>query len=193
MARFPGARRIRDRALLDTLESLDRKPYQGTVWRSVADGRDPLTCWRSGGRWDDGTFDVLYTSETRDAAIAERKFHLYQGQPLPPSRVSYELYELKISLNAVVRFPDIAVLASTGIDFAAYGRLSYAQRQSEYPRSQEIAEACAFLGADGLLAPSARDPASNNLIVFCEQDTAIAMEIVRNHGVILRLRPQEQA
>ena len=184
MARLPGVRRIRDRALLDRLESLDRSSWEGTVWRSVREGPDPLTCWRSGGRWDDGTFNVLYTSETRKAALAERRFHLYQGQPFPPSRVRYELYELRISLKAVVRFRDNEELTSTGIDLAAYGRLSYSERQSEYPRSQEIAEACAFLGADGLLAPSARDPASNNLIVFCEQDSDIAIEIVRNHGVV---------
>ena len=66
-----------------------------------------------------------------------------------------------ISLDAVVCFRDIGELASTGLDPAAYGRLSYIERQSEYPRSQEIAEACAFLGADGLLVPSARDQASN--------------------------------
>ena len=184
MAGLPGVRRIRDRALLDLLESIDRKPYQGTVWRSVGEGRDPLTCWRAGGRWDDGTLDVLYTSESREAAIAERRFHLYQGQPFPPSRVRYELYELRISLNAVVRFRDVAELANTGIDPAAYGRLSYEQRQGEYPRSQEIAETSAFLGADGLLVPSARHQASNNLIVFCEQDSDIGMEIVRNHGVL---------
>ena len=184
MARLSGVRRIRDRALLDMLESLDRTSYEGTVWRSVRAGRDPLTCWRSGGRWDDGTLDVLYTSETRGAAIAERRFHLYQGQPFPPSRVRYELFELKISLRAVVRVRNVAELASIGINPAVYGRLSYARRQSEYPRSQEFAETCAFLGADGLLVPSARDLSSNNLIVFCEQDTDIAMEIVRNHGFV---------
>ncbi len=68
-ARFSGVARIRDRALLDVLESLERSPYTGAVWRSVGEGHDPLTCWRSGGCWDDGTFDVLYTSETREAAI----------------------------------------------------------------------------------------------------------------------------
>ena len=184
MARYRGGRRIRDRLLLDALESLVRAPYEGTVWRSVREGRDPLACWRSGGRWDDGTLDVLYTSENRETAIAERRFHLYQGQPFPPSRVRYELYELRISLDAVVCFRDIGELASTGLDPAAYGRLSYIERQSEYPRSQEIAEACAFLGADGLLVPSARHQASNNLVVFCEQDTRIAKEAVRNHGIV---------
>ena len=131
-----------------------------------------------------GTLDVLYTSETREAAIAERRFHLYQGQPFPPSRIQYELYELRISLDAAVCFRDIAELASTGLDPAAYGRLSYLERQSVYTRSQEIAEICAFLGADGLLVPSARHQASNNLIVFCEQDTRIAKEAVRNHGIV---------
>ena len=76
------------------------------------------------------------------------------------------------------------LLASTGLDSAAFGRLSYMERQSEYPRSQEIAEACAFLGADELLVPSARHQASNNLVVFCEQDTRIAKEAVRNHGIV---------
>ena len=149
--------RIRDRRLLDALEAVGQAPYAGTVWRSVREGRDPLACWRSGGRWDDGTLDVLYTSETREAAIAERRFHLYRGQPVPPSRVRYELYELRVSLEAVMRFPDLAALSAVGLDTGRYGRLSYRELQREYPRSQEIAEACAFLGADGLRVPSARE------------------------------------
>ena len=177
-------RRIRDQRLLDALEAVDQAPYSGTVWRSVREGRDPLACWRSGGRWDDGMLDVLYTSETREAAIAERRFHLYQGQPIPPSRVRYELFELSVSLQAVMRFPDLEALSSIGFDTGHYGQLSYLEREKEYPRSQEVAEACAFLGADGLLIPSARVPASNNLIVFCEPETRIVKEIVRNHGVV---------
>ena len=132
MNRSRKERRIRDQRLLDTLESARQSPYQGIVWRSVKQGRDPLTCWRSGGRWDDGTLDVLYTSEDRDTAIAERRYHLYQGQPIPPSNVSYELFELKVSLEAVVRFPDLEILASTGLDPAHYGRMSYLQRQAAY-------------------------------------------------------------
>lgn len=176
--------RIRDRRLLDALEAVGQAPYAGTVWRSVREGRDPLACWRSGGRWDDGTLDVLYMSETREAAIAERRFHLYRGQPIPPSRVRYELYELRVSLEAVVRFPDMAALSAAGLDTGRYGRLSYRELQREYPRSQEIAEACAFLGADGLRVPSARESSSYNLIVFCEQETRIEREVVRKHGLI---------
>ena len=154
------------------------------MWLSVGEGHDPLACWRAGGRWDDGTLDVLYTSETRATAVAERRFHLHQGQPLPPSKVRYELFELRVSLKAVVRFPDLASLSSIGFDVGSFGRLSYVEREQEYPRSQEIAEACAFLGADGLLVPSARETSSNNVIVFCEQEYPIDIEVVSSHGYL---------
>jgi hypothetical protein len=174
---------MRDQALLDALEKVRQQPYGGTVWRSVREGRDPLTCWRSGGRWDDG-IDVLYTSETRDAALAERRFHLYQGQPIPPSKVRYELFELRVSLEAVMVFAPADRLKAIGLDMGRYGQASYLERDQEYPRSQEIAEACSFLGADGILVPSARDLRSNNLIVFCDQATRIEKLIIRNHGVV---------
>ena len=178
------ARRIRDQRLLDALEQCVQTPYSGHVWRSVREGRDPLTCWRAGGRWDDGTLDVLYTSETRTAALAERQFHLHRGQPLPPSKVRYELFELSVSLQAVVRFPDLDSLASIGFDVGSFGQLSYLEREREHPRSQEIAEACAFLGADGLRVPRAREVSTNNLIVFCEQESHSFMEVVANHGCL---------
>lgn len=187
MADRNGSKRhrpIRDQALLDALEKVCQQPYSGTVWRSVREGRDPLACWRSGGRWDDGSIDVLYTSERRDAALAERRFHLYQGQPIPPSKVRYELFELRVSLEAVMAFVPDDRLTAIGLDMGRYGQLSYLEREQEYPRSQEIAEACSFLGADGILVPSARDLQSNNLIVFCDQDTRIEKEIIRNHGVV---------
>ncbi len=177
-------RRIRDQRLLDLLEQDERTPYSSRVWRSVREGRDPLVCWRTGGRWDDGTFDVLYASETRAAAVAERRFHLYQGQPLPPSRVRYELFELFVSLKAVLSFPDVDSLASIGLDVGSFGQLSYVEREREYPRSQEIAEACAFLGADGLLVPSAREISSNNVIVFCEQEEPVDIKVISNHGFL---------
>ena len=159
-------------------------PFSGNVWRSVRAGRDPLVCGRPGGRWDERTFDVLYTSETREGAVAERRFHLYQGQPIPPSRVRYELFELHASLDAVMRFPDLEALLAVGLAVGRYGELSYVEREREYPRSQEIAEACAFLGADGVRVPSARDLAEGNLVVFCEQPTRMTKTMVRSHGLV---------
>ena len=116
--------------------------------------------------------------------IRDQRFHLHPGQPLPPSKVRYELFELRVSLEAVVQFPDLDSLASIGFDVGSFGQLSYLEREREYPRSQEIAEACAFLGADGLLVPSARDTSSNDLSVFCEQETSVDMEVVAHHGYL---------
>ncbi len=81
-------------------------------------------------------------------------------------------------------FNSLKDLAAIGLDVGPFGQLSYFEKEREYPRSQEIAEACCFLGADGILVPSARNPSSRNLVIFCEQDTMIAKDIVRNHGPI---------
>ena len=174
---------IRDNALLDAIERLPQKPYSGTVWRSVGMGRTPTDCWRSGGRWDDRTFDVLYTSETSEGAIKERRFHLFMGQPIPPSRLNYELYELTVQLERVIDISTLTALEAIGMSTGDYGRASYTDKEQEYPPSHAIAEACFFLGADGILVPSARHD-SFNLVVFCEQDTSIVLEIAKNHGVI---------
>ena len=104
--------------------------------------------------------------------------------PCRRPKVRYELLELHVSLKAVVRFPDLDSLASIGFDVASFGQLSYVERDREYPRSQEIADACAFLGADGLLVPSARETSSINLVVICEQEAPVDMQVVANHGYL---------
>lgn len=176
-------RQIRDKDLLDALEKLDQTPYSGSIWRSVRAGRDPVECASAGGRWDDGSFDVLYTSTSREGAIEERRFHLFRGQPIPPSKVQYELHELQIQLYNVIGFADLEALIAVGMDVSRFGTLSYIDRGSEYPRSQEIAEACSFLGADGIIVPGARHE-SPNAVVFCEQEPAPVVEPVKNHGII---------
>ena len=80
-----------------------------------------------------------------------------------------------------------------GLDSASIGRLTYVKRYGEYARSQQVAEASAFLGTDGILVPSARHRGSMNLIVFCQQDTETSTTIVRSHGVIDFRRDVEPA
>ena len=175
--------RIRDKALLDSLERLEQARFSETVWRAVREGRNPTDCWRAGGRWDDRSFDVLYTSVAREGAIEERRFHLVRGQPFPPSKVRYELFELHVRLAAVISFNDLQALQSIGMNSSGYGMVSYVDKAIEYPKSQEIAEACFFMGADGILVPSARHECQN-MIVFCEQDTEKEIELIRSHGLI---------
>src|SRR5690606_33171888 len=143
----------RDHVLLDAIDALERIPFQGHVWRIVREGRDPTVGHPSGGRWDPGTFDVLYTSCTPDGALAEIHFHLSR-QPVFPSKVRYDLHKLNVRARKTLRFADMRALATVGIDEAAYSEILYA-------RTQEVGDAAYFLGFDGIIAPSARWPCLN--------------------------------
>jgi RES domain-containing protein len=176
-------RRLRDAALIDALEAAPSVPLQGTVWRVVREGRDVLQGSSYGGRWDDGTFDVLYTSRMADGAIAEMYFHLSRGQPVIPSKVAYHLYEIRAALQRAANLADLAALAALGVDTSRYGALSYLERVQEYPRPQEIAETAYFVGFDGLIVPNARFDCLN-VVLFCDRVPPEAIEVVRDHGVV---------
>ena len=176
-------RRRRDNALLDAIEAHAPTIFDGTLWRVVRDGRSPVTCSRSGGRWDDGTFDVLYTSQEADGALAEMHFHLGRGQPVFPSKVRYHLHEIQATLNKALKLLDLAVLTALGLDTARYGQLSYQDKAGEYPRSQDIGEAAYFLEFDGLIVPSARWQC-HNVILFCDRVPPAAIEERTDHGLI---------
>jgi RES domain-containing protein len=174
---------VRDPRLLDALDALSPAQFTGTVWRVVRDGRDPCQCSASGGRWDDGSFDVLYTSLDRHGAVAEMYFHLLRGQPVFPSRLRYRLYELTVELSAALALPALSDLAAIGLDTSRYGQISYAERAQEYPRTQEIGETAHFLDCDGLIVPSARWPCTN-LVLFCDRLGPEAIEVVAEHNVV---------
>lgn len=175
-------RRARDSVLLDAVEALPVEPYEGVAWRVVRDGRDPLVCSAVGGRWDDRTFDVLYTATRADGAIAEMAFHIGQGQPVFPSLARYRLFELRVALRLCVNIFPLDRLVALGVRENMFGRLSHSDREQEYPRTQEIAEAAYFHGRDGLLVPSARSTYPN-LVVF-ERTGPEAVEVVRDHGLV---------
>jgi hypothetical protein len=176
-------RSARDNRLLDALENIQPEAFAGEVWRIVRDGRDPVQCSAAGGRWDDQTFDVLYTSSSADGAIAEMYFHLRRGQPVMPSQVHYRLFELSIKLSSCLRIVVMADLTTLGMQTAAFGQLSYVEREQEYPRSQEIAEAAQFIGRDGIIVSSVRSQ-SPNIVVFCDPAGPEAVEVIKDYGLI---------
>lgn len=116
-------------------------------------------------------------------------FHLKRGQPVFPSKLKYTLHELQVDFDGTIKFPDLNSLAELGVDIEQYGKLSYVERNSEYPRTQEVAEAVHFLGgispgeASGIIVPNARW-LCHNLIIFCELIGPDAIEEICNHGVV---------
>jgi len=169
-----AGRRARDIELLDALDALPRARFEGTAWRAVREGRDPLQGHPSDGRWDPGTFDVLYTSMEPDGAAAEIHFHLSR-QPVFPSKLAYRLHEIAVRTTKTLHFADLSALAPLGVDGARYGEILY-------PRTQAIGDAADFLGFDGLIAPNARWPCQN-LVIFTDRLAPADLEI-RSSGAI---------
>jgi RES domain-containing protein len=175
----------RPKALLDAIEAEIPTQFSGCVWRVVTDGFEPLRSSRAGGRWDDGTFDVLYTSVSRDGAMAESWFHATKGQPIIPSKVAKRLYQMKAELRRVLDLSGDSKLASLGVDMATYGRLSNIQRVEEYPSLQQVAEVAFFYEYQAVIVPSARWPASN-VVIMTEHVSLEQLEIITGELVDLR-------
>jgi hypothetical protein len=178
-----GSGRVRDVQLLDAIDALKPKRFEGKLWRVVREGRDPLIGSAVGGRWDDRTFDVLYTSKKAEGAIAEMYFHLSRGQPIMPSRVNYVLFELTAEISSCIELPTLRHLAQLGLRTELYGQLSYHERLQEYPRTQEIAEVTYFLGHEALIVPSARYEAEN-VVLFTDRISPDKVAVSKNHGVV---------
>jgi hypothetical protein len=155
----PG-RRARDYELLDALGALTPEPFEGTVWRTTHDERDPLQPSNALGRWSPGDIDVLYTSLEADGARAEVYFHLSR-QPVFPSQVIYLLYKLTVKTKETLRFVDVEALSALGVDKDRYSEILPG-------RTQEIADAALFMGFDGLIVPSARWKC-HNLVIFTDK------------------------
>jgi RES domain-containing protein len=176
---MPPTKPPRPSNLIDLLDAQERREFLGRVWRAVRAGYDVLRGASAGGRWDDGTFDVLYTSATKEGAIAERKFHLSQGLPVIPSRPKYVVHELDVKLSHILDLTDTSLLEALGLDMRRFGALSYVERSQEYPTTQQIAEITHFLEFDGMLVPSARSPC-NNLIIFTERVKPGAISVINS-------------
>ncbi|SCM72273.1 conserved hypothetical protein [uncultured Pleomorphomonas sp.] len=179
----------RDNRLLDVLEALPVVPFEGTVWRVVREGRSPCIGSAAGNRWDTGTFDVLYTSLTKEGAIAEIYYHLVQGQPVFPSKLRYNAHQIDVKLNGIYDLSDRKILESLGVNMSLYGQMSFLDRKGEYTACQRIAEAAHFLGskdageASGIIVPNARYRCTN-LVIFCEYVAPDALEEICEEPVV---------
>ena len=167
-------RRARDPDLLDLLDAHEGVAFQGDVWRIVREGRDVLQGYPAAARWDPGTFDVLYTSLEREGALAEIYFHLTR-QPVFPSKIQSMLHRIEVQTKRTLRFADLAALEALGVSREPYTSLAY-------HRTQEIGDAAAFLGFDGILAPSARW-SCQNLVLFLDRFAPPDFAVVGSEAV----------
>ena len=149
---------IRDADLLDRLAAFPTEAFSGQVFRATRQSLNPIAASTSGGRWmPTGGASVLYTSLTRDGALAEISFHWAQLTPRPSKPAVIHL--LNVVAGRTLRLIR-ADLATLGVSDASHSIVNY-------HRTQQIGDAVQFLEFDGLIAPSARWPCEN-LILFPE-------------------------
>ena len=150
---------LRDRELLEFLESIGTRSWSGRVYRVAWQGRDPAQ-GSSGkkGRWSSprGDFEILFTSLEQAGAEAEFEafWMLFEQRPDRPALT----HALRVRLNKVIHL-GYGMLENFGVSEAKYG-------DRNYGRTQEIADAINFLEYDALISPSARYPCDNATIFF---------------------------
>lgn len=170
-----AGRRGHDFQLLDALGDIEGKPFRGTVWRVVRKGRSVMDGSRGAGRWNPRHLQVLYGALEADGAVAEIHHHMSLGQSVFPSRMEHMLYEVEIKTEQTLMLMDMSQLKDLGVDETRYNEMLY-------HRTQEIADAAAFLGFDGLIAPSARW-ACNNVVLFLDTFNFENMNVISKEQI----------
>ena len=120
---------------------------------------------------------MLYCAEEAEGALAEIHFHLSRGQPVFPSRVRHTLRKPGAALGRSLPLLDVDQLTRLGVEMSRYRDILYA-------KTQEIGAAAAFLGFDGLIAPSARFDGAN-LVVFLDNAAPEALAEISSQAVDL--------
>lgn len=180
-----------DPDLAERLGALATEAFVGDVFRATRANADATAPSLYGGRWarpqnDDPGTNVLYTSLERDGAMAEIACFLADQTPIPGRR-QLKVTRLSVTTSKTLRLAR-ADLATLGMDLSRYG-------ERDYHRSQEIGSTLAWLGLDGLIAPSARWNC-DNLMIFSDNHTLghkldpIGVELIEwrawaeRHGII---------
>lgn len=152
---------IHDAQLVDRLSELPQELFDDIVYRATRQGLDPLTPSSNGGRWSiRDSCPTLYTSLAKEGALAEIAFHWGQLTPRPSKPLL--IHTLHVKASKTIRIIK-AELPQLGVNFSDYAAINY-------PQTQKIGAAVAFLGCDGLLVPSARWNCEN-LVLFGDNFT----------------------
>lgn len=138
--------------LVERVDALGAVPYEGSAFRHVAPGHDPLATTGArirGGRWNPPeSFGTLYLALDRDTVIAEfRRFASRQGLR-PADFLPRDLHRFRVRLGASLDLRDADSLEAVGLDITRV-------KSNDRGPCQAVGEAAHDLKLEGILAPSA--------------------------------------
>jgi hypothetical protein len=170
---------IHDQGLVDQLSTLAVEKFDGEVFRVIRAGADPLAFSYNGGRWapparDGADVAILYTSMERDGALAEVVSYYALLTPLP-RKLQLKAARIGVSTARTLRLGRVS-LESLSVDMTRYG-------ERDYGVTQSIGAAIAFLGLDGLIAPSARWSCDNLMIYQANHVPTERLEVIEEQNV----------
>jgi len=161
---------IHDRALLEELEKLSARPWEGAAFRHMFGSYPPDRENLRGARWNPPDIPAIYASISRETALAEAQFQI-ENQPLVP-RARRVLYHLRIRLSSVLDLTVPGILPELGVTLDEL-------RSPDHSMCRSVGGAVEWLGHDGLLVPSARADGVNLVIYPNRQGPGFQFESLR--------------
>lgn len=142
--------------LLDCLQSVQPQPWEGQAFRHMFADYPPDQENTRGARWNPPDVAAIYTSLTREGAIAEAD-HQLAIQPIRP-KVRRTIYRVQLNLKSVLDLTNKVLFNLLELESGNLG-------DNDLRACQQVGGAAAWLEHDGILVPSARSEA-NNLVIF---------------------------
>jgi RES domain-containing protein len=146
-----------DPGVLDTIDGLPVLTWSGVVFRHMLGDFPPQRANTSGARWNPPDVAAIYTSLSRETAIAEGSYRL-SLESVPIRKLERKIYRVTVSLAKVVDLRAADTLAILGVEESALASL-------DWRVTQRVGGAAAYLSLGGILVPSARH-AGANLVIF---------------------------
>lgn len=157
----------------ERLASFRLRSIHGSVYRATLLERDPLVSSFRGGRWvPPDSVAVLYTSTSREGALAELAFRLGLNEPI--SRKPVKVHRLNFVAEKALTITEVD-LASFGVEMRIFNSL-------DYQPTQRIGLSAFQIGATALQVPCARWP-TDNLVILDEASVGNSVELIGSETV----------
>lgn len=164
-----------DSALIERLGALDTREFIGEAWRHVRPEYPPLSgegARAVGGRWNPpGSYPTLYLGLDVDVVVAEFHRHLDRQGLRPEDALPRVLYRYEVRLSLVV---DLRAEQHWGALDLDHARI----KSNDLRYCQAVGDAAHYLGAEGLLAPSAAGRGDVIAVFLDRQYPASTLKVV---------------